>query len=158
MPIESVETRWADPPQGMSRQDWEALPAAERGLWQVREILIRHGHPRPSGLDTAHPVFARLDHGRWIVQCPECHSAQLAAVTDPRFYCLECGNVGTGRWRPVVWPEDRPAVETAALARSGPVMWAHASDYTPAARHVRQRIDPPRRPPSRPDRPSRQGR
>ncbi|MCK2242140.1 MULTISPECIES: hypothetical protein [unclassified Crossiella] len=160
MPIKTVESAWPDAPEGWSTQDWKALPAAERGLWQVQDTLVRLGHPMPSGLDAEHPVYARLDHSRWIVQCPECSSAQLAATSDPRFYCIECANNATGLWRPVLWPEDRPAVETAALARSGPTMWAHASDRAPAARHVRQQIDPPRRPdrPPRPDRQPPQGR
>jgi len=155
--IESVETRWQDPPPGWSTQDWQATPAAERHLQVMRELLVRAGLPWPSELDETHPVHARLDHGRWLVQCPACASAQHAAVSDPRFYCVGCGNRGTGRWWPVVWPADRAAVETQAQARSGPVMWAHADDPSIAARDVRQRVDPPRRP-ARPDRPPRPGR
>lgn len=47
------------------------------------------------------------NHGRWIVQCPDCNGAQLACSTDRRFMCSECGNVAIdGLWRPVVWPAD----------------------------------------------------
>lgn len=143
MSITSVETQWPDPPPGWSTQDWQAFPAAERGLWQVQDLLVRYGHPVPSGVDASRTAYARLDHGRWIVQCPECSSAQLAASTDPRFYCIECGNSGTGAWLPVIWPDDRLAVETEALGRSGPAVWAHPDDPGLAAQHVRRHIGPP---------------
>ncbi|MGO1049777.1 hypothetical protein [Crossiella sp. CA198] len=153
-PIESVESRWPDPPPGWSTQDWRTTPAAERHLHVMRELLARNGLPRPTGMDETQQVHARLDHGRWLVQCPGCASAQHAAHSDPRFYCVNCGNRGSGQWWPVVWPAERTEVETQAQARSGPVMWAHAQDPSLAARDVRQRIDPPRRP-ARPPHPGR---
>lgn len=47
-----------------------------------------------------------VNNGRWLVQCPDCPGAQLAASEDPRFMCVECANVGVGGlWRPVNWPK-----------------------------------------------------
>ena len=47
------------------------------------------------------------NHGRWIVQCPNCNSAQLAAPKDHRFMCSECANIAIeGLWRPTIWPRN----------------------------------------------------
>lgn len=51
------------------------------------------------------PVAVYANHGRWVVDCPDCNAAQLTHPSDPRFLCNVCGNVGNGRrFRPVIWP------------------------------------------------------
>lgn len=51
------------------------------------------------------------NHGRWVVDCPDCNSAQLTAPDDRRFMCYECANVVVdGLWRPVVWPKDHQRI------------------------------------------------
>lgn len=42
------------------------------------------------------PVLVREEVGRWIVDCPFCPSAQIAAETDPRFLCSDCLNAPVG--------------------------------------------------------------
>ena len=65
---------------------------------------------------TAVEVYA--NHGRWIVECPDCHDAQLAARDDLRYMCIQCANVGVGgKWRPVIWPKDAAAIEALLDAR-----------------------------------------
>lgn len=70
--------------------------------------------------DDDEAVKAYVNHGRWVVECPDCHGAQLACKTDRRFMCHCCGNqyVG-GRWRAVVWPSERQvaAIEKLLVAR-----------------------------------------
>jgi hypothetical protein len=62
------------------------------------------------------PAF--VSGGRWLVQCPACHSAQYTTQADPRFFCIDCLNEhAKGKWLPVVWPEDRAAIEAALEAR-----------------------------------------
>lgn len=57
-------------------------------------------------------VAVYVNHGRWVVDCPDCNNAQLACRTDYRFLCNDCGNVVIqGLWRPVVWPLDPAAIE-----------------------------------------------
>lgn len=47
-----------------------------------------------------------VNHGRWIVRCPFCPSAQLAHDVERRFMCVECGNrTVDGAWVKVVWPQ-----------------------------------------------------
>src|SRR5947209_7012810 len=43
--------------------------------------------------------------GRWLVVCPHCGGAQLAAPEFPRFFCVDCTNVAVdGAWLAVDWP------------------------------------------------------
>jgi ribosomal protein L37AE/L43A len=78
-------------------------------------------------------VMARIDHGRWVVDCayPRCNAAQVASETDPRFLCHVCFNAGEGgAWMPVVWPPqpDRNEIETLLLLRPEPEQrnwWPH---------------------------------
>lgn len=66
-------------------------------------------------------VHARANHGRWIVECPDCSGAQLACPDDHRFMCNECANaVVGGFYRPVIWPRDKAKIEALLMARSDP--------------------------------------
>lgn len=63
-------------------------------------------------------VAAYVNEARWVVECPDCHSAQMADRDDRRYMCHECGNVAVGGlWRPVVWPKDVGGIETALEPR-----------------------------------------
>lgn len=67
-------------------------------------------------VDDRLPVYA--NEGRWVVMCPDCNGAQLAAFTDPRFYCVECANLTvSGAWRSIAWPANRVDIETALAVR-----------------------------------------
>ncbi len=58
------------------------------------------------------PVHVFVNEARWIAQCPDCNSAQLACKTDLRFMCHECGNVRNGgQWRPTAWPKSIDKIE-----------------------------------------------
>lgn len=66
-------------------------------------------------------VHAHVNHGRWIVECPDCAGAQMACPDDHRFMCNYCANVLTGGlWRPVVWPKNKAAIDEALMARPLP--------------------------------------
>lgn len=63
-------------------------------------------------------VQVSVNHGRWVVDCPDCAGAQLACRTDRRFMCNECGNVVIGGlWRTVDWPDDSTGIEKALSPR-----------------------------------------
>lgn len=52
------------------------------------------------------------NHGRWVVECPDCAGAQVACRTDRRFMCNECANITIGgHWRPVAWPAEATAID-----------------------------------------------
>lgn len=85
----------------------------------VRAARIRKLVPLTNELDSSGPpLLVRVNHGRWIVDCPFCTSAQLASLTDPRFLCAECGNVNAdGKWLPIVWPAGAEVLEAALAIR-----------------------------------------
>jgi hypothetical protein len=63
----------------------------------------------------------RVDHGRWIVECPHCHGAQLASPDWHRFLCNDCANVAFGgRWLAVEWPSEDLAAAGEALLGARP--------------------------------------
>lgn len=50
-------------------------------------------------------VKVRINHGRWLADCPYCTGAQLADPLDHRFFCVDClMEQGNGRWCEVEWP------------------------------------------------------
>jgi hypothetical protein len=63
-------------------------------------------------------VEARVEHGRWLVDCPVdgCAGAQLASDSDRRFVCVECA---AGPFE-VEWPLDRDEIEAALNVRPAP--------------------------------------
>lgn len=82
--------------------------------------------PVPRRLDElADGVVARsrVEHGRWIVDCPSafCRGAVYADERDPRLLCPDCGNEHVdGRSIAVAWPapEEVDRAEELLLARS----------------------------------------
>lgn len=69
------------------------------------------------GADT--PAY--VSEGRWVIDCPDCGSAQMANRTDHRFMCSDCANIAVGgKWRPVVWPGDTEAIESVLEQRPVP--------------------------------------
>jgi hypothetical protein len=63
-------------------------------------------------------VSARINHGRWLVDCDGCNSALVADLGQLAFMCVECGNSNNdGKWRRVTVPKNRKAIETELLKR-----------------------------------------
>lgn len=88
------------PPPHLPPDAWDLVPIAERVLrWyeirQQRRVAV------PAGVLLGQQVFAQINHGRWVADCP-CGSAQIVSPADPRLACPECG---TG-WLTVVFPGD----------------------------------------------------
>lgn len=80
--------------------------------------------PKLGQLDTTVTAFAYVNHGRWIVDCPFCTSAQIAAKTDHRFLCAGdggCGNAQVGgAFVNVTWPKDTDKIEAVLCLRADP--------------------------------------
>jgi hypothetical protein len=72
----------------------------------------------PGSVDFDDPVYARVDFGRWVIDCGHCAGAELADTGDLRFFCLSCNNLHNGcRYRRVIMPRNRAAIEAALLER-----------------------------------------
>jgi hypothetical protein len=112
------------PPPTLPAHAWDLLPPAERAIsWYEHKAQRRL--PRPQGVDLAHPLYARIDAGRWIAECP-CRSAQVVSPDDPRMFCVECL---TPTWYRLIFPKDVDAAEQ-AVADKAPrdQFWWHPDD------------------------------
>lgn len=68
-------------------------------------------------------VLVRVNHGRWLVDCPWCNGAQVASITDRRFVCADCFNAPVqGHPLRTAWPSDelRAEIEAEMQLRSDP--------------------------------------
>lgn len=78
--------------------------------WRMnrREIL-----PPPDRITGS--AFAIVNHGRWIVPCPNtpCRNAIMASEADPFFACDNCG-VG---WFKIIFPVNKERIEALLLKR-----------------------------------------
>ena len=65
--------------------------------------LIKELDKKPHG----DAVVARVNHGRWIGDCPVCGGAEVVDPDDPVFMCLSCLNDANQRKvRPVDFPDE----------------------------------------------------
>ena len=72
----------------------------------------------PTAGNTTGEVAARINHGRWLVDCPGCNSALVIDLGQPVFMCVECGNAANdGKWFAVTVPGNRKAIEAELLKR-----------------------------------------
>ena len=90
-------------------------------LVMVRGMYMRMGFgplPEPTAGNTTGEVAARINHGRWLVDCPGCNSALVVDLSEPVFMCVECANAGNaGKWFQVTVPTDRADIEAELLKR-----------------------------------------
>jgi hypothetical protein len=59
-----------------------------------------------SPTETGESIYARVNHGRWLADCPVCRGAELVTEGEP-FLCGSCGALGK-----VTWPKDTTKIET----------------------------------------------
>ena len=87
----------------------------------VRRMYLGMGFgalPDPTAATTSGAAAARINHGRWLVDCPGCNSALVVDLSEPVFMCVECANAGNdGKWFAVTVPKNRKAIETELLKR-----------------------------------------
>lgn len=55
---------------------------------------------------------ARINHGRWIVDCPYCEGAEAAWKEEKLFLCMSCWNNGTNEFIPVEFPDEIEDIES----------------------------------------------
>jgi len=78
-----------------------------------REAKLKLQRERIKGLETynGQPLEARVEHSRWIVDCPNCNSAEFA-FDDKLFFCSLCKNSDIqGKVRKVTIPVERKQIE-----------------------------------------------
>lgn len=86
-------------------------------------------------------VQAVIEGGRWIAHCnaPRCNGCEYVRSDEPIFFCLSCGNaINGGSARPVVFPEEREAIEAALVER--PLILAPALTEIAAVMYAKPEI------------------
>ena len=82
----------------------------------TRRIALRNGHLLREGMKGE--VAARLEHGRWIADCPFCNGAEVVSRQAREFFCLTCGMVSNGGHpMRVIFPRERAEIERVLQAR-----------------------------------------
>ena len=77
--------------RNISHRQWFTKQGIARGL---KVSGIEHDGRK-------YTIKARLNHGRWIADCPlqhegqKCIGAECVTEDDPIFFCLSCGNIET---------------------------------------------------------------
>ena len=104
IPVERAESFYLPPPD-QPPNAWALIPAAER-VFRWVELRQQRRITPPDGFMIGHRIFARINHNRWVADCP-CGSAQVVSPADPRMACTECG----AGWFRLVVPDDPAAVE-----------------------------------------------
>src|SRR3546814_13686753 len=80
------------------------------------------------------PLYARIDAGRWIAECP-CGSAHVVSPTDPHMLCTVC----LDSWHPLIFPADPEAAEAEVDAQPRRhQFWYHPGDERWQAERFRQ--------------------
>jgi hypothetical protein len=123
--IARAETFYLPPPSAPP-DAWGLVLPAERCLRWYEERQQRR-LPRPSGILLGTVLYARIDAGRWVADCP-CGSAQVITPADPRLACPEC----LAGWYQLAFPADVADAET-AVAELAPheQFWWQAEDPNP---------------------------
>ena len=93
----------------------EIINLSISGSGEAKHKLQRDGIKRIEVYDSK-PLEARIEHARFIVDCPNCNSAEFA-FEDGLFYCSLCNNSDVGgKARKVKIPNERKQIE-AVLAK-----------------------------------------
>jgi len=87
----------------------EKLPISGSGMARLklteRTIVVK------ASVYDGKPLEARIEYARWIVDCPNCHSAEFA-FEDKLFLCSACKNSDIdGQVRKVKMPNNRKQIE-----------------------------------------------
>ena len=86
--------------------------------WLALFFSVMRNRPLPEVPPGPLPQYqARINWGRWIVDCPHCNSALDVTTADNQAICLDCGT----EWFAIVFtPTPRKRnIETALLKRPG---------------------------------------
>jgi hypothetical protein len=100
-----------------------------------------------AGIVLGGPVaVARVDHGRWIADCPTdgCGGAEFVSLSGQPFFCCECRNAATGHMPiPVALPPAKTVAQIDAYlsARPAPATRNWRPEETVAALRAENRAN-----------------
>lgn len=114
---------------------------ARGGHIAKRAASIGHQLAPLSDVSNSPPLLARVHRNIWIVDCPDCRSAEVGWINESLFMCSACFNAMVGgKWRRVVFPENRPQIEAVLKARPMPINrnWSPGETVTGLKRENRE--------------------
>lgn len=89
----------------------------------------------PGTSERAHILLARVDEGRWVVDCPvpTCGDAKVIAQTNPIYICHVCGSEANNRkWYDVRIPRNWQGIQVELLRNPAPrAFYAVNRNWTP---------------------------
>lgn len=92
--------------------DWKAFRTRYLKRLRERFHILEGKHDEETG-----PVQAFVNHGAWLVRCPECRGAEYA-WEEGYFLCCSCKNSYLGHnYRRLVFPAERKAIEWLLILR-----------------------------------------
>ena len=83
----------------------------------LEAIGEKHGLTPPATDALGSPVIARVNIGRWIVDCEACATTVVIDDADLFFWCCRCGSGHV--WHPIEMPQDRGEIERLLMLRPG---------------------------------------
>jgi len=103
----------------MARRDYiHEIQTVSRHGYGSLDGYVRAQGVRPPMTTGTEARYARVEHGRWLVDCPDCNNCLFADPDDRRMFCTVCLNaLHGGGWLPVVFPDDVAAFESELLRR-----------------------------------------
>lgn len=77
--------------------------------------------PALSQVAPVDPLPARINHNRWIIDCPDCRGAEFVWLETPLMMCQSCWNSAVGgQWRRVALPTEIGEIEAILELRPVP--------------------------------------
>ncbi len=74
----------------------------------AQKILRMREFIKQKPISNKSPLETRVNHGRWIVDCPNCNNVEFA-FEDGLFFCSQCGKDES---RQVIMPNERKQIES----------------------------------------------
>ena len=94
------------------RMNWERFTQT-----MLAQLRAKFGIPETGYDNKTKPVVAILNHGNWLVVCPECYGAEYA-FEEGWFFCCSCKNSKVGhKYRRFIFPVQRKAIEELMVVR-----------------------------------------
>ena len=83
----------------------------------LQRFRQRFSFPEAGYDEKAKPILAFVNHGAWLVLCPQCGGGEYA-WEEGWFFCCSCKNSYLGhRYRRLVFPKKRKRIEELLLIR-----------------------------------------
>jgi hypothetical protein len=101
----------------VQHSDLQTEPYLDR-IWRMYMGMGFGPLPEPIADNTSGTIAARINHGRWLVDCSGCNSALVVDLSELVFMCVECGNAdNAGKWLRITIPANWKAIEDELLKR-----------------------------------------